>query len=357
MIVVSFGSPSAISYAVVDIVRQLLAQGVDAHAVIQVADRAGFEAQRRRAVAAGSGAVLVASDCPQADLVAQFADAGEPVLVCCDAVEDVVRYNMRSRGMTFAPALRFTTQVLSALDGLSGRPHVMRITHRRDRDPLRAVVASIAAFLGIDTTDSQFEAVMRRVSDGMEEARTTFREHVAGRFPHAREDGASLLDASDAALLRDLARCYGPLVEGEPLRAVEWPAALLLDWDEPGRFLVRPVALLGPARFVICGPYLHLPAGPWRVTVRFETSQCFSDNRIEADVFDGRVLAAVALPLPKSGRYAFPMDFEIADPLRPVELRIRLATGAIEGGFTLLSLGLERVARDAALRTPTQAAA
>ena len=342
MVVVSFGSPSGISYAVVEVVRHLLAESVDAHAVLQVLHLEDFETQRQGDT--GSGTVLVVSDCPHADLVARFADAGQPVLVCCDTVEVVVRYNMRSRGMAFAPALRFATQVLSALDALSGLAHVMRLTHRRDGEPLRAVVGSIATFLGLELTADRFEAAMRRIVEPGDAEPASFRAHVERRFPHAREAGDPVLPEREGALLEEVGRCYAPLVDGAPIATADWPAGLLLDWDHPGRFLDGPVALLGPARFVICGPYLHLPAGRWSMTVGFETRECRSDNRIEAEVFDGAVLAAVALPLPRQGRYAVAMEFAVADPLRPLELRVRLATGAIEGSFELLRLGLVRVA-------------
>lgn len=340
MIVVSFGSPSAISYAVVDIVRRLLDQCVESHAVLQVVDLAGFDAQWR--LVEGTGAVLVASDCPRADLVSRFAGAGQPILVCCDRFDDVVRYNMRARGMAFAPALRFTTQVLSALDALSRAPGAMRITHDRDHDPLRSFVAAVASFLGLELGEARFEAAMAAIAGGAGRDAVSLREHVAGR-PHARDDAGPAPTPAEAALLRDVGRCYAPLVAGEPLDGAVWPPELLLDWDRPGRSLDGAVALLGPARFVICGPYLHLPAGSWRMTVGFATRDCRSDNRIEADVFDGRALAAISTTLPAAGQFAFDLDFTVADPLRPLELRLRLVTGAIEGSFRLLPLRVARL--------------
>ena len=93
------------------------------------------------------------------------------------------------------------------------------------------------------------------------------------------------------------------------------------------------------------------------MTVDFETRDCLSDNRIEADVFDGQILAAIAVPLPVRGRYAVAMDFAVADPLRPVELRIRLATGAIEGSLDLRRLVVARSGEAAALADPTRQAA
>lgn len=360
MIVVSFGSPSAISYTVVNILRNLLTQYDKTCAVLQVIDLAEFEVQRQETSAEGKSTVVVVSDCPRADLVALFATADQPVLVCCEPFDVVVRYNMRSRGMAFAPALRFATQVLSALDALAGVPHVLRIDHRRYGDPLRAVVDLIAAFIGLDPMNDWVDAAVRHVDEGTEFSSTTFQEYVVQSFPHASEINGPALPEREGALLRDLGRHYGPLVEGETLRAVEWPARLLLDWDHPGRFLEGAVPLLGPARFVVCGPYLHLPAGRWRMTVGFETHDCWSDNRIQADVFDGCILAAVAVLLPKEGRYEFTMDFPVTDPLRPLELRIRLATGAIEGSLDLLNLRLQCLDRarhsDASLQARTREA-
>ncbi len=51
----------------------------------------------------------------------------------------------------------------------------------------------------------------------------------------------------------------------------------------------------------------------------------------------------ITTQLPAEGAYTFKIDFEIINPLEPVQLRFQIQAGAIEGVFTLGSTRLERV--------------
>ena len=94
------------------------------------------------------------------------------------------------------------------------------------------------------------------------------------------------------------------------------------------------------------GPYLHLPVGRWRVSIEMELVDCLSDNRLGIEAVSGRVVAAVTMRLPPQGRRGLDLDFDVTDPFLAIELRFQLLTGAIEGGFRLLHVGISRNPHD-----------
>lgn len=346
MLLVSFGSPSAIGYAVTHIARAALEGCIGEHALFQVVSLDDFKAKWQASAEDKRRAVLVVSDCPHAEVVGLFSAARGPIVVSCDSFDHIVGYVMRARGMEFAPAVRFATQVLCALETLADAPNVMRVTSDDYGRSLQAVASALVDFTGLPTTDAQFGTVMARLLGEEGRRDEGFRDFVERHFPHVNEgEGSIPLSAGEADTLTRLCDDYGPLTRAHPLDAARWPTALFLDWDRPGRFLSGPVSLLGPARFIVCGPYLHLPRGRWRMSVEIEVEDCLSDNRLGADVFSGRILAAATMRLPARGARGFDLDFEVADPLLPVELRMQLLTGAIEGSLRLLDVRLSRTPR------------
>ncbi|MGO9418194.1 hypothetical protein [Roseiarcus sp.] len=57
----------------------------------------------------------------------------------------------------------------------------------------------------------------------------------------------------------------------------------------------------------------------------------------------GSVLAILKAKLPPQGVYGCEIEFEIRNPSDPVEIRLQLLTGAIEGLLMLRSVHLRRI--------------
>ena len=101
--------------------------------------------------------------------------------------------------------------------------------------------------------------------------------------------------------------------------------------------------MTGPARHIYFGPYFALPAGAWSADIALEVQDCYSDNQIAVDVFADRILSIVRTQLPPSGVYGCQIPFEIKDPSKPVEIRMQLLTGAIEGVIQLHRIAIRRL--------------
>ena len=107
---------------------------------------------------------------------------------------------------------------------------------------------------------------------------------------------------------------------------------------------VGPIDLTGPARYFFYGPYFALSAGLWSADISLEVQDCFSDNQIAVDVCAAEILAIIKMKLPSRGVYGCRIEFEIVDPSKPVEIRMQLLTGAIEGLIQVRGVRLQRIA-------------
>jgi hypothetical protein len=271
-----------------------------------------------------------------------IANVRAPIVVVVENFVDIFYYVRRSREMAFAPAARFTTQVVCALNHLLLSPNVMRISPLCYEQSLPSFVQSLISFYGAPCDDVQFDAIMEGLAPRGSHIESVY-DYVCAEFPHVQDHPIdSQLSPAEKLALADLSGAYGRLISSSGMDKVDWPISMFLNWDKPGAFLDGPVELLGPARFIICGPYLHLPEGDWRMSVQIEVEECLSDNQIGADIFSERILTAITAKLPASGRFSFDLDFRVTNSLAPVEIRMQLSTGAIEGRLSLVHAGLSR---------------
>ena len=179
---------------------------------------------------------------------------------------------------------------------------------------------------------------------------TSLGAYIDGKVPAvdqvAQDARASLESRSplESELIDFLAPQYDAIVHGRPLESLEWPVYALLRPEFPDRLTIAPIDLTGPARFIYFGPYFALPAGAWRADISLEVRDCYSDNRIAVDVCAAaELLAVVHAKLPARGVYGCQIEFEIEDSSKPVEIRMQLLSGAIEGVIRLHAIALHRL--------------
>ena len=82
------------------------------------------------------------------------------------------------------------------------------------------------------------------------------------------------------------------------------------------------------------------------MNVAIETEECYSDNTMGADIYSEGILTAITAKLPIRGRHGFSLDFDVTNPLAPVEIRMQVLTGCIEGRLELADVRLERLICD-----------
>jgi hypothetical protein len=344
MIVAVIGAPTALTYAGVAIVNAIAEGGGRPHRQIP----AVFVEDLRKAwTDLGEGEkkrALIVSDLPSTPLLDLIRASRVPVIVFVDDFEEIVGQLAGVRGMAVRSAVRHATQVLCAIDQIRGRS-VMRVQAADAPRSLSDFVESLCAFLGVETPAETARAVIARLGSNAS-TRATFGDHVESMLPTARNVFEALSDPLDQGMVRFVARQYAEVGSGVDVSAIAWPTELFFQVDPPQDFLLGPTSLVGPARFLSYGPYLHLPKGSWTVRIMIEVAENFSGNHLEVDVAAGIVLAAGDFALPVAGIFNFDLSFEVVDPFIAIEVRSKILSGAIEGQLALREVTFRRRGAD-----------
>jgi hypothetical protein len=241
-------------------------------------------------------------------------------------------------------ALRFVTQSLASLTQVKGSGHLISFGSEAFDFGAEDFFRQLADFLMLPPA-FDFDQLCATLLAAAPSRDAKVGDLVTAQIPHAMWPGQyPPPGAEKAELWARLIKDYQPLASDEPMLRVVWPAEVFADWDRPGSFVSGPISLVGRLRFLVCGPYLHLPKGDWKARVKFDVSENFSGNKLYSDILaNGEVIAGVVAPLPKNGRFAYELEFKVVDPYLPLEVRIEIREGAIEGAINLIEVDMTRV--------------
>ena len=288
--------------------------------------------------------VLLYADYPQPELVSMLVCLDAPVAICADDFVTLAHYSVVWRQFGGADAARFASMGLVNIEPLMTTPPPRSLIIIDGKIQLRELVADLAKLYRIPTTSSLIDEVLANLGEAgkADVSLSGFAARTTVGFVRAREilERRSPLENE---LIDFLAAQYEGIVSGYKLEALEWPPFALLRPDYPDRLTVGPIDLTGPARFIYYGPYFALPLGAWKAVVAIEVQACFSDNNIAIDIISGDILAIIRTKLPSQGVYSCEIYFEIMDSSKPVEIRMQLLTGAIEGVLMLRKVTLHRL--------------
>jgi hypothetical protein len=340
------GTPSPTLYATMNILRTLVQVSVGSHLAI-VANT--VDVLQKELLASGADPdkpTILFSDYPNAEMVETYYLGDGPVTICLDDFTTVAHYAAVARALVGVVAARFAMMGHVNLEPLIVSLPTRSLVVRDQSVSLQALVGALAALYGFSDNGALGTKVLAYLALADRPA-ITLREYIANTlaaFDGAR-DKLERRSPLENELIDFLAPHYDEIFRGRPLQELHWPPYALLRPEFPDRLTVGPIDLTGPARTFYFGPYFSLPAGSWRAEISFEVQDCFSDNEITLDAFAETVLAIVKAKLPPQGVYGCELRFAIRDPSKPVEIRLKLLTGAIEGLFALRTIRLVRIAK------------
>jgi hypothetical protein len=121
-----------------------------------------------------------------------------------------------------------------------------------------------------------------------------------------------------------------------------WPREAFLCGDAPGEVLPATVELAGRARIVAYGPYLPLPSGSWRATACLGFSPDIGKMPFILEVDSGGAIARGFFEVEQGGIYTLKLDFQVVDPMHPVEMRLISQESALEGQLSLIEVELDQ---------------
>lgn len=340
MLIAVFGAPTTFTYGGCAIVKAIADRAGGPHHQIA----AIFIEDLREAWAGlpgrdGKRQVIIVSDLPSTPLLDLMRSSRIPTIAFLDDIEEIVSQLVAIRGMGVRPALRHTTQVLCAIDQIA-EESALRVTKADSGRKLRPFIETLCEFLELESSPELVSGVMGDLGYTASDA-PTLADYIAS-LPTS-QIAAAQPDASDESLLQFVAKQYAAIGSGARAERIAWPTELFFQAEPRQDFLDGPTELVGPARFLSYGPYLHLPKGAWIVTITIEVAENFSGNHLLVDVAAGVVLAAGETPLPVSGVFSFELSFQIVDPFVPVEIRSQIMSGAIEGRLAMREVVFRRV--------------
>jgi hypothetical protein len=341
MLITVFGTPSALTYWLVHVARNIAEVAYSGHfyiTVVTLDDLRSVWADRN------GRAVVFHSDCPQGDLVELFLDSNLPYLVSSDLPMDVVGYAHVSRGLTFREALRFTSQSLSILTRLRHNPRALYLNETLYAADAVDVIGTLAAHFGLSLGSDELESIKARLFGDRTDPKVL--EMVLHELPLARQSGsyAQIFSVEEQSIIQDTIETYGTLMEAPRGQHIVWRPEVVPDRDNPELLLDGPREMLGPARIMFGGHTLHLPAGRWKASIILEIAENYSGNRLVSQVYVGSdLLEQVTALLPVSGVLQYEMQFEVLESFFPVQVLVCIAEGAIEGQLMLRSMTFDRI--------------
>ncbi len=283
-----------------------------------------------------SAPILITSDCPDTALSYLLTTSSFPILAFFDDPVTALAYPAVVESQPLRDAIRFGARRFSCLMGCAGSLSVHFFDEESQMLSLDSMVDAIFAAVGLEPGEAAARVVERFASAEGVRGSVAIEEIVRRRMKgHSLAGAGKHFDAAEQRLIAWFADNYGPLLKGREREIIEWPLELFYVGPN-GEAGDRDVDLIGGARYIFWGPYLHLPFGGWRVHLQFEVAGNVSGNEIEADVFVSTTATQVArcqAKLPVQGYFQFSFDFVNIDPNAVIEFRVRLIRGAIEGRF------------------------
>ena len=133
----------------------------------------------------------------------------------------------------------------------------------------------------------------------------------------------------------DPARHYGTTGERVP---VIWSRDCLYWGDHPGERVPRVLDLTGPSRLLVYGPYYHLAPGFWRMSATLAISPSACGMPMNLELYGATELARFEFSVDQPGLFAASMPVYVPSGREPLECRLVILRGAIEG-----TLGLDQI--------------
>ncbi len=250
---------------------------------------------------------------------------------------DIVGFALRESQTVWPTALQVACKNIATVAAVIAAPQTLVIR----RDPgltLDAVISELCGHFGLPVTqEKRLEIAASLGIQDRANLEDPLEQWLQAQFEHYRPPMFGIYEVS-GDVVELMETVYGPLrslLVHQPVRDLQWPVQLFFS-QTPQRTIsgvtADPLSLLGPARYLYFGPYYCLPSGWWNLKVVFEVRENLSFNKVEIDVCQaGDSLSYGLFDIPVRGRFEIDTEIEIRLPEVPLEFRIFLKEGAIEG--------------------------
>lgn len=254
---------------------------------------------------------IVISNFPPEKFRQAILQSNVAVVLYSQPLPAALEYSMQDLKYDFYSAARQLNQSLSILVELLDHRRKLILGHEADSDDLSLanLIATTFEDTGFSVLTDQGEtpAFPKRQGENLREKQRTELTAICHGFFDA------IAQTKDVVLF--------------------WPLSFFRDADglrspPPPGF----VDLVGPARVLYYGPYLHLPPGEWQAQVYFGLKNLVGPSAIRIDICSGHITQHTASTVVDAdGFFMLEFNVEIAPTDNFLEFRLILDQGEIEG--------------------------
>jgi hypothetical protein len=301
-----------------------------------------FDDIARAAIRCDAAHLVAASRQPVVRLQAEIVESGRPFVVALGDVRAALRDLLQRPGYDIAAATRELASSCAAMLTLTKTPGALLLPGTHGRDP-RRLAAAIAGHFGFPVGPDDIAAIAASVSDSAA----------------AREDDPAATDRlapHEQGIVNGALQPYVTYFAGRDLESIVWEPDLFFATDDRPdahrRPAVGPIDLTGRARFLVFGPYINLPPGPWSATVVTAFSAEAAGSSFIVEIAAGIQLAYERVQPTGEQVIETNLQFVIANAVdQPVEIRIVSERAAFDGR---LALGYVSLVPRSGVRVETQ---
>lgn len=287
----------------------------------------------------GTGSILIVSHYPRRDLLKRLEENDIPTLVAVESAAACVMHQVAITGQNHLEATRPITQSLSLIAAAANHDDTAKIFDTHLEVSTYEFVAWLTRFLLLcreDQSHGLSNTIIASLGlDGLETLATS----VARLQPPTSDPAskASLQHKGDQApqIVRDVTEGMVKYIRGDQNIQVKWAVDFFYD----GNNFTTPAPLImdisGPARCLYYGPFLHLPEGLWEGEFFFGLSLGAIDTQLRIEVYTDKIENSYLAQARDAGIFVMPIALDITDARQPIQLRLFIDRGEIEGKIGL----------------------
>jgi hypothetical protein len=285
----------------------------------------------------GGRSVLFTTDFLEENLSQLIIESGAPIVALVDSAELAIATAAKLRNLSFLGAIRHASLYISSLADVVENPSTIVFGRAARSALVKQFVPRFLRALGQSDDPDLASRVMRRIcpDEALWDTLTVDESIAVSQAPVDVQDVLPQWSKREREAFSKIAADYQYILDRLPGSQFTWPAAIL-HGAAPEYSTEKPLDLMGPARLLIWGPYMHLPKGKWTACMEFEVLDNLSRNTVMADVLIGGSFAGLGeFDLPSRGIFSWNLKFEVTDITKAIEVRLTLSKSAIEGSLFL----------------------
>ncbi len=282
-------------------------------------------------LSSGADHLVFSAGRPDLELVASIRESGRAFLYPVADPRRAVLHMIKVGKLDHLLAVRLLSGDCSCLAGLVDAPNCVRLELRDAlQDPVGAIWKIATAF-NIEASDAEVRSVLAKTRDILTKA---VDPEEGGDDPRSAliEECGETLGASIDYLMSG----FEPALLGEPNASLIITRDFFLAGDPPHDHVTTPLDMTGRARFLVFGPYMHIPAGDWsvRFVVAFSSEAQGTLCAVDIGASDGPAyheLGRSSFTISAKGRMEITMNFEHKDPLTSIQVRLATEKAVFDG--------------------------